>query len=147
MKLCKHEKSTLLLSQSVSQKYSRILNVTTVFTHSHLNTRINHWQHTCCPAYFMTEIVTSLFLYVKSAYGKVTLFRVVKVGSACPNARARGSRQNWKRTTIYNTMTHDYLQCYFQLTLLLRIVQFRIRHDRWIKTPTAHLYRVSLDLK
>ena len=27
------------------------------------------------------------------------------------------------------------------------IVQFRIRHDRWIKALTTHLYRVSLDLK
>ena len=27
------------------------------------------------------------------------------------------------------------------------IVQFRIRHDRWIKALTTHFYRVSLDLK
>ena len=27
------------------------------------------------------------------------------------------------------------------------IVQFRVRHDRWLKALTAHLHRVSLDLK
>ena len=32
-------------------------------------------------------------------------------------------------------------------TLRSKIVQFRIRHDRWLKALTTHFYRVSLDLK
>ena len=32
-------------------------------------------------------------------------------------------------------------------TSKMLIVQFQIRHDRWIKALTTHLYRVSLDLK
>ena len=30
---------------------------------------------------------------------------------------------------------------------VLRIVQFRIRLDRWLKALRTHLYRVNLDLK
>ena len=30
---------------------------------------------------------------------------------------------------------------------MLKLVQFRIRHDRWIEALTTHLHRVSLNLK
>ena len=35
----------------------------------------------------------------------------------------------------------------YMFTEFGQIVQFRIRHDRWRKALTTHLYRVSLDLE
>ena len=49
------------------------------------------------------------------------------------------SRQS--RSLVSHNASHS---CQLQLQ---RIVQFRIRHDRWIKALTTHFYRVSLDLK